>query len=406
MKRIAGFFGRLFGQIFFLINLVAVLWLFLCYFASVTSPTQAPYLALASLTTPFAIIVNALFALIWLFTSRKWRAIPSVVLLVFMYRLVASVFGLNFFTKNDLNPGEGKLKVMTWNVHGLGIYDRPVDKSVPQRIMQLIKEEQPDVLCLQEFYTDWKDAMKPYSDYFLKEGGFREYRFSYDNTLGTKIYVGTALYSRYPVHNMKEIEIAEHIKMMHCDLELPDGQMVRAYFIHLQSFLLLDKDKKFIEEMKSRREVYIPREVSENYARQFKKAYVKRAIQSERVAESIAESPYPVIVCGDLNDLPGSYTYTTIKGELKDAFAQGGRGLGRTYNGILPTLRIDYIMYHPSKFKIAGFKSPRTSLSDHNPVIANFRLLPGTRLPASTDDGRVLHNGHSDSSETRVYPAR
>ncbi len=375
MKQITGFLRTLLGHTFFLVNILGILWMALCYLASVTSPLQAPYLALASLTTPFAILCNACFVIFWLFTRRKWRAIPSALTLVLLHQLVSSVFGLHYMGKNDLEPGEGKVKVITWNVHGLGIYDRPVDKTVPDRILQLIREEKPDILCLQEFYTNWRDGMKPHSDRFLKEGGFREYRFSYDNSLGTKIYIGTALYSKYPLHNLRETQIAENIKMMQCDVELPGKQMMRTYYIHLQSFLLLDKDKKLIEEMKNRRDVKIPVETSRSYARQFNTAYVRRALQADKAAGVIRESPYPVLICGDLNDLPGSYTYTTIRGDLKDAFAKKGRGLGRTYNAIMPTLRIDHIFYDPALMRIVGFRTPYTPLSDHNPVIANFKII-------------------------------
>lgn len=86
-----------------------------------------------------------------------------------------------------------------------------------------------------------------------------------------------------------------------------------------------------------------------------------------------------MLICGDLNDLPGSYTYTKLKGNLKDAFAEKGFGLGRTYNQILPTLRIDYILYDPRLLQIRGFSSPVLSLSDHNPVIANFEIAPKPR---------------------------
>ena len=81
-----------------------------------------------------------------------------------------------------------------------------------------------------------------------------------------------------------------------------------------------------------------------------------------------------MILCGDFNDLPGSYTYNTMKRGLKDAFAEKGRGLGRTYNLFSPTLRIDYIFYDPKMLDIIGFRSPKTRLSDHNPVIANFEI--------------------------------
>lgn len=375
MTKKTGLFRNLLSHTLFLVNLLAIAWLVLCYAASVTSPAQVRHLALLSLTTPFAIAVNACFIIFWLCTRRKWRLLASGITLVLLHRLVFSVFGIHYLGKNELEPKPGFLKVMTWNVHGLGIYDRPVDKQAPDKMLALIREENPDILCMPEFYTDWESAMKPHSKRFLEQGGFREYRFIYDNSLGTQIYIGTAFYSKYPLHNLREIQLAEYIKMMQCDVELPGKRMLRTYFIHLQSFLLQDKDKKMIEEINIR-DKKIPIETSRSYAARFHAAYLKRAAQAEKAAGIIGQSPYPVLICGDLNDLPGSYTYTTVRGRLLDAFAQKGRGLGRTYNALFPTLRIDHIFYDPQLLHIAGFRSPRTGLSDHNPVIALFEVIP------------------------------
>jgi endonuclease/exonuclease/phosphatase (EEP) superfamily protein YafD len=283
------------------------------------------------------------------------------------------VLGVHIGGKNDLKGGAQRLKVMTWNVHGLGIYDRPFNKSIPDKIFDFINQQNPDILCLPEFYTQWDDAMKPYSKRFLKDGNFKEYRFVYDNTLGTKIYVGTAFFSKYPLKHFEEVALASNIKMLQCDVVLPEDKMMRVYFIHLQSFMLRDKEKAMIEDVKHRNKP-LEIEESKSFARRFNTAYEKRALQVDSAMTYIRRSPYPVLICGDLNDLPGSYTYSTLRGNLKDAFAEKGLGLGRTYNQILPTLRIDYIFYDPRLLRIVGFNCPKMTLSDHNPVIANFEI--------------------------------
>ena len=38
--------------------------------------------------------------------------------------------------------------------------------------------------------------------------------------------------------------------------------------------------------------------------------------------EEIDQSPYPVIVCGDLNDVPNSYAYNHIGRGLRNAFVE------------------------------------------------------------------------------------
>ena len=99
----------------------------------------------------------------------------------------------------------------------------------------------------------------------------------------------------------------------------------------------------------------------------FKRAVIKRADQAEHVAEKIKESPFPVIVMGDLNDVPQSYSYRLISNALQDTFREKGNGLGFTYVGPIPGLRIDYIFADP-KLKVLDFNRGNRNYSDHRPV--------------------------------------
>jgi endonuclease/exonuclease/phosphatase (EEP) superfamily protein YafD len=82
-------------------------------------------------------------------------------------------------------------------------------------------------------------------------------------------------------------------------------------------------------------------------------------------------SPYPIILCGDFNDTPTSFTYKQLSEGLNDSFANAGLGIGQTYNGKFPALRIDYILYSP-ELEIVNFKTSEVSLSDHYPIISAF----------------------------------
>jgi endonuclease/exonuclease/phosphatase family metal-dependent hydrolase len=97
---------------------------------------------------------------------------------------------------------------------------------------------------------------------------------------------------------------------------------------------------------------------------------LKRSVQSNSVREEIDKSPYPVIVCGDFNDVPNSYAYCKIGDGLQNAFVEKGLGFGRTFSGISPTLRIDNI-FLDKKFTIDQFTRVSKKLSDHFPIIAD-----------------------------------
>ncbi len=264
------------------------------------------------------------------------------------------------------------LKILSWNVHGLGLFDKPVDKTKPEQIFELIEQQEPDILCMIEYYTN-SDGSNTKASKFFKNAGYKEYRFSYDNDFGAKIFIGNAVFSKYPLSNFEEIQIDEYIKMMRCDVTMPDNSTLRLFVMHLQSFLLGDEEKAFIEDVKHNTEKLEQKPgYSKTFLAKFQRAYAKRASQAEMARKEIAESPYPVVICADFNDVPKSYTYTTVKGDLNDAFAEKGKGLGRTYNFLSPTLRIDYIFYNCKALELLGYQSIKTDLSDHNPIIANF----------------------------------
>jgi endonuclease/exonuclease/phosphatase family metal-dependent hydrolase len=373
-------FRRIAGSLIFVVTLAAAVWLICCAAASFVSPQLAKYLAVFSMTSPFAIIANVLLVLFWLFFARrKWRVIVPLLALGFSYRIIPSVFGLHPFAQQEIAAGPGRLKVMHWNVHGMGIFDRPADRTTDDKIIDKIKEESPDILCLTEYYTVYNNAMKPYSTRFIEECGYKEYRFRYDNTLGVKIFLGIGIFSRYPISNYQTHPLHTRsdgqvdVHLVQCDLQLPQGARIRLFATHLQSFTLSDNEKTYLREV-SRRDSSLPVNRSKSFIRRFGDAYVKRSIQADSAAMIISRSPYPVILCGDFNDLPASYVYERMQGDLQDAFEEKGFGIGHTYNLLAPTLRIDYIFYQKSTFRLLGFHSPRTTLSDHNPVIANFEL--------------------------------
>jgi endonuclease/exonuclease/phosphatase family metal-dependent hydrolase len=105
-----------------------------------------------------------------------------------------------------------------------------------------------------------------------------------------------------------------------------------------------------------------------------KLAFIFRAKQARTVAEHIKKCPYPIIVCGDFNDTPLSYTYQILSEQLNDAFSEAGFGISNTYNGFLPLFRIDYVL-HSERFKAISYQSEKVAMSDHFPVVAILEWL-------------------------------
>src|SRR5207253_3238831 len=122
----------------------------------------------------------------------------------------------------------------------------------------------------------------------------------------------------------------------------------RVVNTHLESIRFKPEDYKFIENIGAESEEELNGSI--NILRRMKRAYTKRAQQVSVLKNEITGSSYPVILCGDFNDTPNSYTYNVLSDGLSDSFRQSGKGFGRTYAGIFPSYRIDYIL-HDKKLK-------------------------------------------------------
>ena len=146
---------------------------------------------------------------------------------------------------------------------------------------------------------------------------------------------------------------------------LIDSDTVRVFNVHLQSYLIDPRRYSIIESpgLDEEQDIKEMREMGSKY----RLAVKLRAKQAREIRKYIEESPYPVIVCGDFNDSPISYSYQKLRGNFNDAFVSSGHGLGRTYIGKLPSFRIDNIFYS-NNFESFNFQTLDFRMSDHLPV--------------------------------------
>ena len=146
---------------------------------------------------------------------------------------------------------------------------------------------------------------------------------------------------------------------------------IRVFNIHLQSLKFSADNLKYIDDPEMSDENDLKR--SRSVIGKLKVGFLKRKVQAERIRAEMDKSPYPVIVCGDFNDLPNSYAYNTIGNGLKNAFAEKGSGIGRTFSGISPALRIDNI-FVADKYDVQQYTRINKKMSDHFPVITDIEL--------------------------------
>jgi endonuclease/exonuclease/phosphatase family metal-dependent hydrolase len=186
-------------------------------------------------------------------------------------------------------------------------------------------------------------------------------------------HFGLIIFSRYPIVNRQKISFLSkgyNNFFQFVDI-VKNNDTIRVFNIHLQSLKFNRTNRDYIDNPTF--ENSDDMEQSKNILAKFKWAFTKRKIQTYYVSAAIKQSPYPVIVCGDFNDVPNSYAYQKIGDGLQNCFVEKGYGIGRTFSDIAPTLRIDNI-FVARAFTVDQFSRINKLLSDHFPIITDVLL--------------------------------
>jgi endonuclease/exonuclease/phosphatase family metal-dependent hydrolase len=334
-------------------NLFAVFALLISYSSVYIPPDKFWIPAFFGLSYPYIIIVNFLFILFWLFTKPKYS------LLSILFILIGFGFLSRYIQISAKNLESGGIKIISYNVRhfeGDQLFDQ---KIYANKIVEFLNQEQADIICLQEARLRKRNIFNlPETVKNLKS--IEHYQYARSSSS-----YGQVTMTRFPIINMGEIRFEKTSNMSIFTDVVINRDTIRIFNLHLQSYLI-DPEKYSIIESPGIDEEKNIKEVREMGSK-LKGAFKLRAEQVRVINKYIEESPYPVIVCGDFNDTPVSYSYQKLKGELTDAFVSSGKGIGRTYIGKLPSFRIDYV-FHSDKFESYNFKTYDFRMSDHLPV--------------------------------------
>lgn len=232
------------------------------------------------------------------------------------------------------------------------------------KIIEFINRERPDIVCIQEFFSikDKFDTEKKIKNK-LQFLPYSHHQFFLSKNQKSKF--GILTISKYPIVNRGKILFEGTRNLSIYSDVVINADTIRIYNNHLQSIYLQKKDYDFLANITEEENQIDQVKIISGRVRQ---AFIKRAKQVKLISENIDKSPYPVLVCGDFNDTPVSFTYRKMRGSLKDAFVESGIGFGNTYGQHLPLFRIDYILCSKD-FTSYYFRVNKVVLSDHHPVM-------------------------------------
>ena len=334
------------------------------------NPEHTTFFSFLGLGFPFALFTNVLFFIYWLYKRNKYFLISLLILLGGSYH--TSRFVQLTLWSSSVPENAESLKIMSYNVRLFDLYNWTKNEKTRDKILTFLKVEAADIICFQEYYYttgnqfDTRDTLlklldsKYYFEHFTTKVKESKNNNNYSN-------FGSAIYSKYPIINSGIIPF-ENDRTNNCiyvDIQR-ETDTVRIFNAHLGSIRFQSEDYDYIggkgNPIKQGQEP-----AGQKILGRLAIGFQKRVSQSITVLDAVAKSPYPVIVCADMNDTPISYSYNQFSSELNDAFTLSGSGIGGTYIGNYPFLRIDYI-WHDDYFQSTNFVTHQNKLSDHKAV--------------------------------------
>ncbi|WEK19774.1 MAG: endonuclease/exonuclease/phosphatase family protein [Candidatus Pedobacter colombiensis] len=358
-----------------LVRLVAValaLGMVLGFLAGRFDPRSFQLIAFFGLAYPFFLVLNVLMIFWWCLRKRWLFAFSTLFIILLGWSALTATFGFKGEEGKGPKSDAGLIRMMTYNVHSFKPYGQENVEPVKQKMLSLIENENPDIICFQEYFTrrkgtfDITDSLKRILNkphYYFVPSSQNDYEAT-----------GLAIFSKYPIVDKGTIVFGKNYggnASIYIDVMIKN-QKIRIYNVHLQSISFDKQDYDYIDQVKDLDPKLDP---SKRILVMLRNAFLKRSEQVDVMKAHIKTCETPFLIAGDFNDTPASYAVTQLTKSLKNTFKEQGTGFGKTYNGKFPNFQIDYIATTKS-IDVMNYHIIEAELSDHFPVRSDLRLNP------------------------------
>ena len=345
-------------------NFASVIMMLLVGYSDRINPTDHPLLSTVGMTFPAFLVLNLAFLLFWLVI--KWRMIwIPVAGFVFAYVPISIYMPIHPSSKIP----DDAMKLLSYNVCSYGgnfKYEKGFEK-----VLEYVIQESPDIVCIQEDVDTWRR-------YTFREYAKAGLAYNDTNVISNRPNCRNALgiHTRYPIlrreripyHSMANGSVAWWLKVGDDTLVVVNN--------HFESCHLSKADRyQYRQILRGQMSGDSARAESKLLLVKLAEANAKRAGQIRAVRNyAEAHSQYPLIVCGDFNDNPISYSRYTMAEVLTDCFAATGNGIGLSYNQKAFSLRIDYVFCNEKLEPYHSKIDDKMDASDHNPFVCSLKI--------------------------------
>jgi endonuclease/exonuclease/phosphatase family metal-dependent hydrolase len=351
--------AKIASLILYLVTIVAA-------FGGHVSPHLWSVPSMITLFFPYLFIATFVAGVAWLISKKYIPAILAGATLMLCYPMSMDATPLSW--SKSPKQGDNCFTLMTYNAMGMMDQENPDRENQYLRPLQYLIDSKADVICLQEVYSiparhKMSDAVNNLTDSLYKLYPFIINGSSTDITI----------LSKYPVVAGKlNSDQLRRCRLYHLRI---NGERVDILSVHLASYQFSNDDKNIVSDINS---VHTAKhslsEFKHKVSHKLSTAFKARAEEADIIREVADSLKGNVIICGDFNDVPCSWTYRTIKGDdFSDAYSKTGFGPLVTYNSHAFYFHIDQVLYRGDLEALNLIKDNIKS-SDHYPLIATFRF--------------------------------
>ena len=309
----------------------------------------------------YNVVVFLFLLLLW--SNKIWISVLA---------LLVAIPGISkSFSFGSKEKADNSIRIMSYNLHQFIIVDNEMDKEeLTNRLMDMVREQAPDILCCQEFGYFKTGKTRPQGiEAFAENVGFQ---YVYYNRKSN--YAGNVIFSKYPIAKVAEDSGFGQENTYGVMVSVDAGEKGKFHVanVHLLSYKITDSEIDIMMNSSERKNNLDT--IGKKVLHKLNYAFQRRSDELKKVLDGMPPVDGPIIVCGDFNEPPLSYNYRQMqKAGFVDTFTKVGFGIKPTYAGKLPLLRIDYVWANEG-VKPLDFERYKYKASDHYPIILDFAI--------------------------------
>ena len=356
-------YNKLWAYPLVLVNALVCIVFILCAFSHYVPAARFPVISLAGLAFPFLLAAVVAFLLFWLFVHKRFCWLSLLTLLLCSQEIFTMC---PIHLRNAKAPADG-IKVLSYNVCSGSVTSS--NANADNAVLQYIGKVDADIVCLQEVNNESFRAFEK-RDGWMDRYPYRSYDLSTVSSINGHLVL---CLSKYPILSWEVIHFKDSGNGVQKYELLVGGDTLTLFNCHLQSFGLNDDDIGAYNDILVNPKENVATNRTKSLVKKLRDAGVKRAQQAVVMDDKIrsCQTPY-VIVCGDFNDTPISYTHHTLTRTLHDAHTRSGNGFDFSYHRHHMYFRIDHILASRNLTPYDCQVDRSIKASDHYPIYCTF----------------------------------